>query len=43
MFHPFANVIPRIVGNILKLWVDSWDLHSNNNLNGIQAIVGSNS
>jgi hypothetical protein len=43
MFHPFANVIPRIVGNILKLWADSWDLHSNNNLNGIQAIVGSNS
>jgi hypothetical protein len=27
----------------LKLWADSWDLHSNNNLNGIQAIVGKNS
>jgi hypothetical protein len=43
MVHRFADVIPRIVGNILKLWADSWDLHSNNNLNGIQAIVGNHS
>jgi hypothetical protein len=40
MFHPFSDVIPRRVEHILKLWADSWDLHSNNNLNGIQAIVG---
>jgi hypothetical protein len=43
MFHPFADVIPRIVENILKLCADSWNLHSNNNLNGIQSIVGKNS
>ena len=40
MFHPFIDVIPRRVEHILKLWADSWDLHSNNNLNGIQSIVG---
>ena len=43
MFHPFSDVIPRRVENILKLWADSWNLHSNNNLNGIQSIVGKNS
>jgi hypothetical protein len=42
MLHPFADVIPRIVENILKLWADCWDLHSNNNLNGFQSIVGKN-
>ena len=42
MFHPFSDVIPRRVENILKLWADSWNLHSNNNLNGIQSIVGKN-
>ena len=29
--------------NILKLWADSLDLHSNNNLNEIQSIVGKHS
>ena len=43
MFHPFSDVIPRTVEHILKLWADSWDLHSNTNLNGIQSIVGKNS
>ena len=43
MFHPFSDVIPRRVENILKLWADSWNLRSNNNLNGIQSIVGKHS